>query len=48
MIEPAKNYAVGVLGISISLVDITNMAQAIGAVCGALLVAIQLYKQLKK
>lgn len=48
MVEPVKNYAVGIFGISISMVDITTAAQAIGAVCGALLVVVQLYKQLKK
>lgn len=46
--EPVKNYTIGIFGITISLIDITTVAQTIAAVCGAILVVIQLYKQLRK
>lgn len=46
--EAVKNYLIGLLGISISVADITTFAQAIGAVCGAVLVAIQLYRTVRK
>lgn len=46
--EPVKNYAVGVAGMTVGLTDITNFFQAIAAIGGAILVLIQLYKQLRK
>ena len=47
-IEAAGNYAIGILGVTIGLQDITNLFQCIGVVAGALLVCLQLYRQLRK
>ena len=46
--EPAKNYAIGVAGMSIGLADVTNFFQAVGIIAGAILVCIQLYRSLTK
>ena len=47
-VEIAANFALGFGGITIGLQDITNIAQAIAAVAGAVLVCIQLYRTLRK
>ncbi len=46
--DAIKNYVIGLTGISIGLADITNIAQAIAAVGGAILVMWQLYDRFKK
>lgn len=46
--DAVKNYVIGVAGISVGLTEITNVAQAIAAVGGAILVIVQIYKLFKK
>lgn len=47
-IDPVKNYAIGVAGITIGLADVTNFFQALAAIGGAILVLHQVYKTFKK
>ena len=42
--EPARNYIIGMAGISIGITDITNFFQAIAAIGGAILVMHQVYR----
>lgn len=46
--QQIKNYGMGFLGISVTLADVTDTAQAIAAIAGAILVCRQLYKDIKK
>lgn len=47
-LEPIKNYATGIIGMTISMADITNVFQLIGAAAGAVLVCLQLWRTLRK
>ena len=47
-IEAVGNLAIGVLGITISMAEVTSFFQSLGIIAGSLLVCLQLFRSLKK